>query len=169
MAKIDVSVLDNLLKSFDATGPEQEKTAEEESVSVKSELTNAIKLATAPKALTKTAAEQHNPVNDLEKIAENVAARDYEELKKEAEIFGRVMADSYVSRLSEYNGVLDGQDNTKTAAEVAAECEAAGELDGYELGKWAMEQLAEVFTGQAAPASTAIGGGIATWWGLLEA
>ena len=144
MAKIDVSVLDRLLGTFE-NASEQEKTASEPNT--REELNNAIKeAAEKAKSQVKTASEE-NPINDLEKMASDATTRTQIEMIKEAEMFGRAMADAYVLRLSEYNGVLDAMPKTASIDKLA-EAEAAGEEDGYRLGKWALEQLASVFTGQ---------------------
>ncbi len=122
-------------------------------------LASAIKEAMTPEASTKTASASA-PVEDLSKLAADVASAEHEAMTKEAMLYGACVADGFVARLAQYQegaaklaaqGVVPAptakvasaaDDFEKFAAENPDLVREAHDL-GYEQTKAALTKLAE--------------------------
>ncbi len=100
--------LSTVLKSVRETQPATEKTAAatNSAETTGEKLKTALHEALAPQASAETkqaAAPQGSPVEDLQKIASQVASSEQEALMKEAQFYGAAVADGFMARLAQYN------------------------------------------------------------------
>lgn len=149
----------------DLTAETQTKTASSESeptptkaaesdktAGARNELTEALKRAEAAVAAgtgTNKVASEANPVNDLTKIASDLASADHEALVKEAEFYGAAVADGFMARIGQYEEAaaqLSGA-SEKTAS-IDVEKIAAEAVRGYIDAKTELEKQAAAQTAQ---------------------
>lgn len=106
------SILSDLAK-IDSDGVEKVASAPSKTDSAKSELVDVLKRAEAATkaASAKTASATGKPVDDLKKVASDLADAKGEALRKEAELYGAAVADGFVARLQQFEASA-----TKTAS-----------------------------------------------------
>jgi len=118
-------------------------------------LKQALKEATAPAIVTKTAS-QASPIEDLTKIAADLSKAEHEALTKEAQLYGAALCDGFMARAAQYQeatakvaaptktaAVAGGTaDFEKFAAENPELVKEAAEL-GYSSTMGQLEKLAE--------------------------
>lgn len=114
----------------------------------------ALKEATAPATVTKTAANTGSPVADLTKIATDLSQAEHSALVKEAQLYGAAVCDGFMARAAQYTEAANATPSvTKTAAvndgsfeKFASEnpelVKEAAEL-GYNTTMGQLEKLAE--------------------------
>lgn len=140
-------ILENI-KAADSAVSSSDKVASDKSgvaASTRDQLLAALNSATAD---TKTASVHNNPVDDLMKIASDVAATEQEMAIKEAQLLGRAFADAVVSRVGEWQSaaVKTASANAesgfdKFASENVELVKQAAEL-GYRQTKEHLEKVA---------------------------
>lgn len=105
--------------------PAAEKTASNQSA-----LVSALNEALAPKE-TKFAAAESSPVNDVMKVAEELAGAEKEAALKEASLLGTAFADAAIARMAEWN---------KTAQQMLMSAPAVQAVQGNaDFGKFAQQ------------------------------
>lgn len=105
--------------------PAAEKTASNQSA-----LVSALNEALAPKE-TKVAAAESSPVNDVMKVAEELAGAEKEAALKEASLLGTAFADAAIARMAEWN---------KTAQQMLMSAPAVQAVQGNaDFGKFAQQ------------------------------
>lgn len=127
-------ILENIKAADSAVPASAEKTASDNhavSSATRDQLMAALTAATSP---TKLASAQVSPVDDLMKIASEVASTEQEMAYKEAQLLGRAFADSVVSRIGEWQTAA-----VKTAAEVTGSGFDKFASENVELVKQAAE------------------------------
>lgn len=107
--------LDKILENIKATETTGEKVAAEKAAPAREHLMAALHEATAEK----TASAPASPVDDLMKIASDVAATESEMAVKEAQLLGRAFADAVIARVGEWQAAAATLPATKTASDVA--------------------------------------------------
>jgi hypothetical protein len=100
--------LSQVLKSVREEKPATEKTAaaspaESSGEKLKTALHEALLPSSAAAETKQAASTPASPVEDLQKIASQVAASEQEALMKEAQFYGAAVADGFMARLSQYN------------------------------------------------------------------
>lgn len=89
-------------------GTSAEKTASETpsasaSVTPSSDLGDRLKVALTEALAPEKTASAASPVNDMTKIAADIAASEHEALVKEAQIYGSALCDGFMARAAQYN------------------------------------------------------------------
>lgn len=141
-------ILENIKAADSAVAPVAEKTASDNSTasaSTRDQLMAALHAATST---TKVASTQASPVDDLMKIASDVASTEQEMAYKEAQLLGRAFADAVVARVGEWQstavktaGAVSGGEFDKFASENVELVKQAAEL-GYRQTKDHLEKVA---------------------------
>lgn len=98
-------------------------------------LVNALHEALKPAEKTASETPAKSPVDDVMKVAQELAGAEKEAAIKEAQILGAAFADSAIARLNEWN---------KTAAEMLVSAPAATTVPSSDFGKFAQDNQALV-------------------------
>lgn len=119
--------LDTILQNIQSAQSASEKVASEKSVAsapvARDALTASLHAAMSGTEKVASAQTPRAPVDDLMKIASEVAATEQQMAVKEAQLLGRVFADSVIARVGEWNdaSVKVASDDTDTLEKFASE------------------------------------------------
>lgn len=108
--------LDKILENIKAADTASEKTAAEKAPGIAPAREQLLAALNEAVPTAKVASAHTSPTEDLMKIANEVAATESEMAVKEAQLLGRVFADSVISRVGEWQGAAASLPGTKVAS-----------------------------------------------------
>lgn len=133
-------------KVASATPAAEAPASVEKKAATNAALVNALNEALAPAQKTAAEAPASSPVNDVMKVASEIAQAEKEVAVKEAQLLGTAFADAAISRIAEWNktaaAMLSANPGEKVAGASEELLKQAAQA-GYEQAKRDMEKEAE--------------------------